>query len=268
MLKILIVLLFLKFASPVYALSADSVKSPSGPRGVFSDTARIHYPVDPDKPKFPPEDQIRNIKEKREVARQSGINVYFGFARTFKNNSDISESFDNIESAFGFSDPQTFPDLGNSFTMGMRYRFVKNFGLLWEYLYAGKPSDNQCRLSSTSLSAMFTFFPDKILSPSLGVGVATQKIKAMRIYSRGISNGARLDKIDFDTGPHWGVPLTALLEFKPIPADAKFALFAAMRYVYGQKISVDQQVNGTEILSTFKIDMSNSRFTAGIAIGL
>jgi hypothetical protein len=270
MIKIIVVLLVTLYLNiPAQTESPDSTKSQSEYQNRAENIKGVNHYSYSDKPVFPPENQIKDIKGKREVHSRTKIKLYFGLANTSRSSTDMNESFANMESSYGIHNVNTFDYVYNSFTMGVRLGLFKNFSVMWEYLYGGKPDFNQYTLSSTSLSAMFSPYPDGVLSPSIGIGIATQKIKARRIYDYYLSSdGAYLDKIEFDSGPTWGVPLIALLDINPFRGNTGFSLFASARYVFGPSPTVVQQLERASSASSVTIDMNNARFTAGISVGL
>jgi hypothetical protein len=264
--KMLIAILLFCIAAPDKTKAQNF--SNNYPQKAGIDTAEIQTEDDPGKPRFPSKEQLEKIKKRQEILGKSGINVYIGYAAVHRKNVDLNSSFTSMESEFGFQSSNEFNTWWNSVNLGFRARFTENFSLLWEYLFGGEPSDNDFRLSSASICALYTFLPKAPVSLSFGPGLALQRIKASRDYSQPVgSNGAYLVKLNIDTGNKLCYPMMALLDIKADPVHPRYSFFMSMKYVFGPKETVTQQVYAGNPPSTIEVDMTNISLSAGMSVG-
>jgi hypothetical protein len=221
---------------------------------------------DLNRPRFPSPEQIAKIKNRQEVIHYPGVGFNFGMAVTSCGNSDLNQSYANMESAFGTVNPRSFSGSQISYTFGFRLRFSRSISAWWEHVYGGTPAENEFRISSVSLSLLYTLAPEGVASLSIGIGAGPTRIRAMREYDDPIGYETYLEKIELDTGQRWTFPLIALLEIRPSPAFPRHSLFVSMRYVIGPTITETVDLSYGNITAPIKIDMSSVRLTAGIAI--
>jgi len=266
--KIIIGIFFACLLTPPNAISDDLTGSLMNDDKVLADTLNRQREIDPDRPQFPPIDEVKNIKNRRGILERTGFNVYIGFAAADRNNDDLNSSYESMESAYGINSHIKFPGSGYTVHLGLRLRMPDNVNLLWEYFYGGDPSDNRYSYSTASLSALYAINPAKGISLLIGPGYALQRIRASRSYYLSLSSdGTYLERLKLDSGRQWGVPLTAFLEIRPNIDSPRFSLFVSMRYMMGPSTVADQQLPYGDQIASLKIDMTGTRLSAGIGLG-
>lgn len=239
---------------------------------IFGQTETINKS---DKPKFPVDDEIGKIEKRQSSPSYPRLTVIFGMAFGTYNTEKLDQSFVAIVEQFGISSNPKFNKPGGKYTLGLRMFISKTFSLLWDHITSSNPLDensqgNNYDAGFSSVNLLYTAPLGKkgMIGLTFGVGVASQRIRAIKNYYKPIENSnGTLNNISIDTQSKTTTPFTIMLEL-PSMAQSRFSLFVSVKFIIGTDFTKelsDTQFPGNQ--SELKADFPSTIITTGVTYG-
>lgn len=235
---------------------------------------------DTTRPDFPPEDQIKEMKNREAVVSYPHFTVNLGLALRKLSTSALEATYRQFEERLGASRGSTFEESKISSDIGSRVHFSKTIAIWLQYKSTGVSDDRQptsdindgLDFSTVSLSILYSIFnPQGRVALSFGIGIASQKFEAKRTYSQMINDDTKLDDITVITKRHSAVPVTILLDF-PRPDQSRVTFQLGAQYMIAPNINLSHVYGlygfGTNPNLKYELEAHGISISAGLSFAL
>ncbi len=225
------------------------------------------YEAGAKKPKFPPPDERKNIKEARRVLDSyPRISIYGGYLLRFQDDLELNSSFRRFEAAYGFQGSHEYAGSRESCSIGLRLYVAQRWSLCCEYAPGGEAT-----LSSISLSGLYSVIQTREVSVSIGIGGVSQRLQAEREYNYSLEpppgyTSSTLQKISIDTGNQTGWLFSTVLDFWGQASGHTTGFFLALQYISAPTVSKSLRLphTVTEEATEMRISMTNVLVSGGL----
>jgi hypothetical protein len=219
---------------------------------------------------LPSLDSAENVTSRRDAISYPRFSINLGVAVRLQDNAALNQTYRRIESYFGVSPSRTFSDSHKSFNLGLRLHVSSSISFWWAYYHGGDAGYNQFRVSTVSLSVMYTVgLRRSPLLISIGPGVAQQRLRAGRSYYHQLEGEGVLELIEVNTPQETGIPLTVLIELRDPAKTMAPGFYLCGMYMIASRFSGEDTAGpGTGERVQVESEMSGFWISGGFVFAL